>query len=117
MYVVSRDYGRFLAEAIESVLRQHYDDWELLLIDDGSTDNTADVMQLYSGDPRVRVFATTGIGLPAVCNLALHEARGKYLIRLDGDDVLDENALFVLASYLEREPGRRVGVSRLLLDG
>lgn len=104
VYVVSRDYGRFLAEAIESVLRQHHDDWELLLIDDGSSDNTAEVMRLYSGDPRVRVFSTAGIGLPAVCNLALDQARGKYLIRLDGDDVLDENALLVLTSYLEREP-------------
>jgi glycosyltransferase involved in cell wall biosynthesis len=66
VYVVSRDYGRFLSEAIESVLRQHYDDWELLLIDDASSDNTADVMRLYVGDPRVRTFTTTGIGLPAV---------------------------------------------------
>jgi glycosyltransferase involved in cell wall biosynthesis len=104
VYVVSRDYGRFLAEAIESVLRQHHDDWELLLVDDGSTDHTAEVMKLYSGDPRVRIFTTRGIGLPAVCNLALGEARGRYLMRLDGDDVLDENALLVLTSYLEREP-------------
>jgi CMP-N-acetylneuraminic acid synthetase len=103
VYVVSRDYGRFLSEAIESVLRQHYDDWELLLIDDGSSDHTADVMGLYAGDPRIRVLRTTGIGLPAVCNLALREARGEYLIRLDGDDVFDENALLVLAGYLERD--------------
>jgi glycosyltransferase involved in cell wall biosynthesis len=104
VYVVSRDYGRFLSEAIESVLRQHYDDWELLLVDDGSTDQTADVMRLYAGDPRVRVFTTSGVGLPAVCNLALREARGEYLVRLDGDDVFDENALLVLASYLDRDP-------------
>jgi glycosyltransferase involved in cell wall biosynthesis len=104
VYVVSHNYGRFLSEAIESVLRQHYENWELLLIDDGSSDHTAEVMQLYVGDPRVRVFRTSGIGLPAVCNLALRESRGEYLIRLDGDDVLDENALFVLLSYLERQP-------------
>ena len=104
VYVVSRDYGRFLSEAVESVLRQHSEDWELLLIDDGSTDDTADVIRLYSGDPRVRIFTTPGIGLPAVCNLAMRESRGKYLIRLDGDDVFDENALLVLSSYLERDP-------------
>jgi glycosyltransferase involved in cell wall biosynthesis len=104
VYVVSRDYGRFLSEAIESVLRQHYDDWELLLIDDGSVDHTAEVMSLYASDPRIRVLRTSGIGLPAVCNLAMREARGEYLIRLDGDDVFDENALLVLASYLDREP-------------
>jgi glycosyltransferase involved in cell wall biosynthesis len=104
VYVVSRDYGRFLSEAIESVLRQHCDEWELLLIDDGSTDQTPEVMRLYAGDPRVRVLTTAGIGLPAVCNLALRESRGSYLLRLDGDDVLDENALFVLLNYLERKP-------------
>jgi glycosyltransferase involved in cell wall biosynthesis len=104
VYVVSRSYGRFLSEAVESVLRQRYDDWELLLIDDGSTDRTAEVMQLYVGDPRVRVFKTAGIGLPAVCNLAMREAHGDYLIRLDGDDVFDENALLILANYLDCEP-------------
>lgn len=102
VYVVSRNYGRFLSDAIESVLRQHYDDWELLLIDDGSSDRTAEIMQLYVGDSRVRMFRTPGIGLPAVANLALRESRGEYLLRLDGDDVLDEDALLVLVSYLER---------------
>lgn len=104
VYVVSHNYGRFLGEAIESVLRQHYENWELLVIDDGSTDHTPDVVQLYVGDPRVRAYRTEGIGLPSVCNLALRESRGEYIMRLDGDDVLDENAVFVLLSYLERHP-------------
>jgi CMP-N-acetylneuraminic acid synthetase len=104
VYVVSHNYGRFLSDAIESVLRQHFEAWELLLIDDGSSDHTPDVMKLYEGDPRVRVFRTPGIGLPSVCNLALRESRGEFLMRLDGDDVLDENALLVLMSYLERDP-------------
>lgn len=105
VYVVSHNYGRFLGEAIESVLRQHYVDWELLLIDDNSTDETEAVMRLYQGDRRVRIFKTDGIGLPAVANLALRESRGRYLIRLDGDDVFDENILFVLAGYMERTEG------------
>lgn len=104
VYVVSRNYGRFLADAVESVLRQHCQDWEMLLIDDGSADQTAEIMRLYAGDQRVRVITTPGIGLPAVCNLAFREARGEFLIRLDGDDVFDENALFVLLSYMERDP-------------
>ena len=102
IYVVSHNYGKFLAEAIESVLRQHYDDWELLLIDDGSSDNTPDIMQVYRNDPRIRILRTEGIGLPSVCNLAIRESRGEYLIRLDGDDVFDENALLILVDYLER---------------
>jgi glycosyltransferase involved in cell wall biosynthesis len=104
VYIASRNYGRFLADAVESVLRQKREDWELLLIDDASTDDTKDVMALYRGDPRIRLFETPGIGLPAVCNLALKEARGEYLIRLDGDDVFDENILLVLGAWLDKEP-------------
>ena len=104
VYVISRNYGRFLEQAIESVLKQHYDDWELILIDDNSTDQTSEIMQLYAGDGRVRILKTQGIGLPAAANIALQESRGKYIIRLDGDDVFDENILFILASYLDRCP-------------
>jgi CMP-N-acetylneuraminic acid synthetase len=103
VYVVSCNYGRFLEQAIESVFRQHYEDWELILIDDGSTDQTPEIMQLYAGDSRVRIFKTLGIGLPAAANLALQESRGEYIIRLDGDDIFDENILFILTSYLERQ--------------
>jgi glycosyltransferase involved in cell wall biosynthesis len=103
VYVVSRNYGRYLTAAIESVLTQTYKNWELLLIDDGSIDNTSDIMNLYSSDPRIRIFNTGGIGLPGVCNTAILESKGKYIIRLDGDDILDENALLVLTHALEAD--------------
>lgn len=101
VYVVSYNYGKFLGDAIESVLRQTLDNWELLIINDNSTDNTSQVMNLYKGDERVRLFTTSGIGLPAICNLAIKEARGKYLIRLDGDDIFEENILLVLGNHLD----------------
>ncbi len=104
VYVVSRNHRRYVEQAIESVLRQSFDDWELLIFDDGSTDGSWDVVSLYAGDPRVRTFAAGGIGLPAVCNQALREARGQYIIRLDGDDHFDENILLVLSNHLDRHP-------------
>lgn len=102
VYLVSHNFGNFLEKAIESVLRQTYTDWEVLLINDKSTDNTAQIYNLYKGDPRVRIFNTEGVGLPSVANLALREARGEYIIRLDGDDIFDENILLVLAQVLDR---------------
>ena len=96
VYVPSHNYGRFLGDAIESVLRQSVEDWELIVVDDGSTDETPEVMNLYRGHPKISVHRTEGIGLPAVCNYALARAKGKYVIRLDGDDVFDENILLVL---------------------
>lgn len=104
VYLVSHNYGKYLQEAIESVLRQTVGGWELLLFDNGSTDNTNDVMELYKGDPRVKIFKTRKISLPAVANLALEKAKGQYIIRLDADDVLDENIFLVLSNYLDRHP-------------
>jgi glycosyltransferase involved in cell wall biosynthesis len=104
VYLPSHNYGRFLSEAIESVLRQTVDDWELMIIDDGSTDQTPDVMNLYRGHPHIFLHRQDGIGLAAVCNFALAHAKGKYVIRLDGDDVFDENILLVLGNLLDRDP-------------
>jgi CMP-N-acetylneuraminic acid synthetase len=104
VYLPSRNYGRFLSDAIESVLRQTVEDWELIVIDDGSTDDTQKVMDLYHGHPKITLQRTEGIGLAAVCNLALSKAHGKYVIRLDGDDVFDENILLVLGNILDRQP-------------
>lgn len=101
VYIASHNYGPYLAQAIESVLRQTYQDWELLVIDDGSSDNTREVMEVYRGDSRVRLFTTAGIGLHGVCNLALREARGTYIVRLDGDDIFEENILLVLGHFLD----------------
>lgn len=104
IYLPSHNYGRFLEQSVESVLRQSMDSWELLLVDDGSSDNTLEVFRMYRGDSRIRVFETGGIGLPAVANMALKNAVGEYIIRLDGDDVFDENILLVLSNHLDRRP-------------
>lgn len=104
VYIPSHNYGRYLEAAIESVFKQTFQDWELLLIDDGSTDNTQEVFQNYQDHPKIRAFYTESIGLPRVCNLALSEAKGKYIIRLDGDDLFNENILLLLANHLNQNP-------------
>lgn len=104
IYIPSHNKGRYLAEAIESVLRQSVPGWELLIIDVGSTDTTAEVMRLYQGDERIRTFSMEKTPLPAVCNFAMAQARGAYIMRLDGDDILEENILLVLGTYLDRHP-------------
>jgi len=103
VYLVSHNYGSFAKQAIESVLKQSTDDWELLLINDGSSDNTQEVFESYSENPKIRIFHTGGVGLPAINNLALKEAKGEYLIRLDADDFFDENILLVLSNYLDND--------------
>lgn len=104
VYIPSHNYGPFLQEAIESVLSQTYSSWELLVINDSSTDNTPEIMRYYEGDERIRLFHVQYGSLPKVCNLAIREARGEYIIRLDADDVFSSNILLVLTTHLEQNP-------------
>jgi len=71
VYIPSHNYWKYLENAIESVLLQTVDNWELIIIDDNSTDNTSEVINLYKNDERIRSFSVPGIGLPSVCNFAL----------------------------------------------
>lgn len=104
VYITSHNYGTYLEEAIASVERQTFSDWELILINDGSTDNTQEIMDRYKGSPNIQVFSTSGVGLPAAANVALKHAQGEYFVRLDADDTFEENILLVLSTYLDAHP-------------
>ena len=79
--------GRFIAEAIQSVLAQTYQAWELIIVDDGSTDNTADIVASFP-DPRIHYLCNEqNIGAALTRNKALREASGRYIAFLDSDDL------------------------------
>ena len=106
IYVPSHGYGRYLANAIDSVLAQLYPHWELIIIDDGSKDETAQIAERYVAlEPkRIRFFRNeVPQGLQSIANHVLDEARGKYVVRLDADDWFDESALLVLVARAEAE--------------
>ena len=78
----------FLAETVESVLAQRFQDWELVIVDDGSTDDTAEIAQRYADrDARIRIVRQENRGLAAARNTAVHAARGEFCALLDSDDV------------------------------
>jgi hypothetical protein len=105
---------RFVDEAISSVLEQKYGDFELVLVDDGSTDATPSILARWQRDDSRVVVVTSpqNEGIPAALNRGLAVARGEYVARLDSDDVmmpgrlaaqaevLDENAEVVLVSSI-----------------
>ena len=104
VYIPCHDYGRFLREAVDSVLIQSRDDWELFIVADGASDDTEDIAQSYAAAHRDRVTVIhneSARGLRACANEVLRQARGDYVMRLDADDYLDENALLVLSHYLD----------------
>jgi hypothetical protein len=87
------DGEAYLAAAIDSILRQTYDHFELIVIDDGSSDGSARIAQGYD-DPRVRVVRNdTNLGLVATLNKGLALARGHLIARMDADDVADPRRL------------------------
>lgn len=84
--IATRNYAEYLREAIASVFGQTWTDYELIVVDDGSTDATPATIASFA-DPRLRSARTVGIGTCAARNLAISMARGEYLAFLDGDDI------------------------------
>jgi glycosyltransferase involved in cell wall biosynthesis len=94
----------FVAEAIDSVLQQELADFELLVIDDGSTDGSVDVIRSFR-DPRMRaVYHERNLGIPVTRNHGLDLARGNYIALLDSDDRARRRRLGVQADFLDAHP-------------
>ena len=104
VYIPTHNYAEYIKKAVHSVLTQTMTDWELIIINDGSTDNTIDILKKYQDHPKIRVIDQENKGLNVTNNIALRLARGQYVMRLDADDYLDENALLVLSNTLDSRP-------------
>lgn len=93
-----------IEEAIFSVKAQTYTDWELIIIDDGSSDRTADILSLYKDDPKIKIFRQKNAGVSAARNKGIELSSGKYIAFLDSDDVWLNNHLSVMAELIESFP-------------
>jgi glycosyltransferase involved in cell wall biosynthesis len=90
--------------AVQSILNQTYFNWELIIIDDGSTDNTLDIAKSFK-DSRIKVIAGgLNLKLPSRLNQAIAMSRGKYFARMDGDDISYPERLQLQVEYLEKHP-------------
>jgi glycosyltransferase involved in cell wall biosynthesis len=96
---------RFLAEAVESILYQDFLDFEFIIIDDGSTDDSASILDSYQDcDARIRVYHEEHSGLVKSLNRGCELARGKYIARMDADDVASKVRLALQVSFMEAHP-------------
>jgi glycosyltransferase involved in cell wall biosynthesis len=105
LIVPAFNYGAFLPVTLDSVLRQHFQDWELIVVDDGSTDDTASVVKKYRERDRRIVYAPqANQGVATARNAGLALAKGEYVQFLDADDLLENRKLDSQVRYLERNP-------------
>lgn len=91
----------FLAPALESLLAQDYERFEVVVCDDGSTDGTREMLECF---PTIRVVQQEHRGRAAACNTAISVSRGEFLTSFDGDDLWPSNRLSLQATYLTEHP-------------
>lgn len=103
VYITNFNYGKYIKQAIESVLMQTEQSFELIIIDDGSTDNSKEIIEKYKDLKNIRIVYQKNKGLNVTNNIALRAARGKYIVRLDADDYFSPNALELLLEKLESD--------------
>ncbi|MEQ9298897.1 MAG: glycosyltransferase [Cyclobacteriaceae bacterium] len=103
VYITNYNYGHFIDQAIKSVLNQSLADFELIIIDDGSTDKSREIIEKYSNQGGINIIYQQNKGLNVTNNIAMRAAHGKYLMRLDADDYLAPSALEKMTAELESD--------------
>lgn len=103
------NYGHYLSRALHSILNQTGDDYEVIIIDDGSTDNTAQIVdQLLVSHDKLKYFYQEKKGLSASRNIGITKSNGQYLIFLDADDEFLPDALSLYRQAIKRNPDKQV---------
>jgi glycosyltransferase involved in cell wall biosynthesis len=94
---------KHLREAVESVLNSTYENLDFIIWNDGSSDSTERIIKSYN-DKRIRYFYHENTGLGKALNMACKEAKGKYIARMDSDDICEPERFSIEVEYLEKHP-------------
>ncbi len=101
--------GKYIGEALDSLLRQTYENWEVLIVDDGSPDNVAETVKPYlESDPRIRFFHTENRGVSAARNYAVGMSGGVFILPLDADDTIEPDYIRKCVDVFESAPSTDV---------
>ena len=111
----TRDRATFVSRAIQSVLDQSYSNWELIVVDDGSVDDTTRVLASFD-DVRIRRLCTAGVGACGARNAALDIARGEVVAYIDDDNTMHPNWLSAVVWTFERRPAVDVVYGAFIVD-
>jgi len=102
---------KYIASAVQSVIEQTYQDWELLIIDDASPDRSIEICQQFS-DPRIQIICQENRGLAGARNTGIRHAVGEYIAFLDGDDIWLPQKLEKHIAHLQAHPQTGVSFSQ-----
>lgn len=101
--VTNYNYDKWIRRCIRSLLNQNFNNYEIIIIDDYSTDNSKNILLEYSSNPKVKtVFNPTNMGVGASSTIGAKKALGKYIVRVDADDYVHEDflkCLYLWASF------------------
>lgn len=96
---------RYVAEAIQSIINQTFQDFEFIIIDDGSTDNSLSIINKYANvDSRIKVISRENRGLVSSLNEGISYSKGKYIVRMDADDISLEDRVDIQVNFMENHP-------------
>lgn len=110
--------GQYLAESVASVLAQTYSDWECIIVNDGSYDDTPTIAQgLCQLDCRIKYLSQQNAGLSAARNAGIAKASGKYILPLDADDLIMPNYIKATITEIENGEGVRLAYTGTQLFG
>lgn len=105
----SYNQGPYLPEALDSVLAQTYSNWECIIVDDGSKDNTAEIAKSYCAkDPRIKYVYQENSGVSAARNYGIAHSKGEFLLPLDGDDKIAPKFLELTLQEIVKDRNIRV---------
>ena len=118
--VPAYNVGRYIGECIESILKQTYSQWELILVNDGSTDDTLDIAtQFTQSDSRIQLISQENAGVCAARNTGLFAANGQFIAFLDGDDMWKPEFLKEAVASIQHSNANMIycGYDRLYENG
>jgi len=97
----ARNAEKYISECMDSIVCQGYVNWELIVVDDGSTDTTFEIVDRYrKRDKRIQLFRQEPLGIVSALRLAYGKSKGKLITRMDADDVMNQNKVETLAALL-----------------
>ncbi|MBO3697789.1 glycosyltransferase family 2 protein [Roseivirga sp. E12] len=113
-----KNLDRYLTDCLSSIVDQSFIDWELIIVNDHSTDQTLSILEEFSKkDERIRYLTNTGKGITPALQIAIEECSGEFLTRFDGDDLMPEGRLELMIKAIASSPPKTIVTGKVKYFG